>query len=341
MNSFKRMPYTLVILILSILIILVKENMGYDYFKKVLCFLILPTLISVSFSYLTRTEYKYLKKVFICFYLVECSLAILERLTHTIFFYVVNSTYEELLYLNPEAWEFRSYALYPHPLANATVVVVIMTFIICSHLKLLPKIGYFFLGYISLFCFNARGAILLTTLVILPYFLWKINKLVRRKKVLVNIGLLSLIALLAFVVFHTDLSGRLINIGLNDGSTMTRLEVFSFYKFLSSQDVVWGGGEDIYYHIMAKLGAGGVENGFIVMFLQYGIIFTPILLYLLLMHQKRLLSQTYHKIDALFILSTFYLLGFMNPSLATPVPWIIFFFAYYSFRKYEKRSDIL
>lgn len=336
-NSLGKNPMPLIIIILAIWVIIIKSGLGQDYFKAVFYFLMIPMLLSISFEVLTRKEIVKLKGVFLFFYIVECTLAIIERITHVIFFYIENQTYEEIIYATQEAWEFRSYALFPHPLANAMVVVIIMTFIVCGNLSLKQKMSYFLLGYVSLFCFNARGAILLGTFCILPYFIWKINK-IAKKKVIINIGLLSTILLMIYLVTNTSLGGRLLySEQLMDGSAQTRLEVFSFYNFLSSQDLWWGGNEDIYHYVMIKLGAGGVENGFIVLLLQYGIILGPIILFLLFAYQIKLLTPYYSKVDKYFILFVFYIMGFMNPALASSTPWIIFLFSYYSLKSsYEK-----
>jgi hypothetical protein len=293
-----------------------------------LCMLIMPMIISVFFEKCRGKRILVLQMITLAFFVVESLLAVYERITLTSVFY--KAGIDE--YRPMEDWEFRSHALLGHPLANAMVIAVIMAFIVTNH-RLTPKlkISAALLGYIALFCFNARGATIVVSALIMPYLFLQMYNRYKAKRVLIIIFTTIVVASLLYIVFETGLGGRLTNSDkLIDGSAQTRLEVYSFYKFVDVPDLLLGNSKN-YLFVMNKLHAGGVENGVVVLILNYGIIFTiPILLLLFSFQFNKL--KIYNKIDRWLILAVFYLIGFMNPNLASPIQWTIFVFAYYSFR---------
>jgi len=320
------------LLILAVILILFKLSLGQDYYlKRVLELLIVPMLMTICFENLSRKEFKTLYLIVLTFFIIESGLAIVEWSLERTFF----STFFED---DTEFWLargfFRSTSLLGrHPLANAQVVAVYMAFIAFANFKNKTyQIMLFFLGYVSLFCFNARGAILVVTVILVPFFVWEINKHAnKRMKWLINIGVFIMFCGLVYLVTQTPLGGRLMKSDLLDSSANTRLDVFQFYKFYQSpDDFIWG--SDVLYEYMTdKLGAAGVENGLITFLLDYGIIFTIPMLLLLFKFQYNKLS-VYPKTEKWILLAVFFIIGSMNPNLASPAQWTLWVFAYYTFR---------
>lgn len=147
------------ILALAIVFILFKRVIGQDYFKTYLCFLGFPMMVAICLQYETNKNITWLRKLLLLFFIVECGLAVYEKIVGVNVFpdLTDSMTAEQLMYYNPEDWMFRSGSLWGHPLANAMIVVVFMSFMVISNIKLQYIIPLVTRGYISLYCFNARG----------------------------------------------------------------------------------------------------------------------------------------------------------------------------------------
>jgi len=320
------------IILFAVIIFIFKWSIEQDYFHKVTLLMIIPMIVSMCFENLTKKELTLLRTITILFFITECSLSIIEwTLNHNFF---ISGDTEETDYWMSLGF-FRSTSLLGHPLGNAQIVAVFMAFIAFSDFKKkYIQVILFFLGYVSLFCFNARGATLVITLFIVPFFLWKINKATpKSKKWIIKLGVFCMFCAMFYAVTQTPLGGRLMNSEIVDSSSKTRLEVFDFYKYYQQKDDFIWGHPDNYEYMIEKLGGGaaGVENGVIVMILEYGIIFTFPMLILLFMFQYRKLS-VYSNLEKWLLLMVFYFIGAMNPNLAKPFQWLFWFYAFYVFR---------
>lgn len=330
-----KLPYNKVaiaIILFALFIIALKYSISQNFFKTVLQFLLIPMFISISFEELSPNNIKVLKKITLVFFITECSIAIYERIFSTHLF-ALQELEEFYNFYGQNEWSFRSTSLLGHPLANAMCVTTILSFILTNEkLNIKSKLFYFALGYIALFCFNARGATIVATLFMMPYILYLIHKtknkkLQRLSYFLLFAGSISFI----YTIINTPLGGRLLNHEeLLDESAQTRLDVFSFYQYIRLEQLLWGS-PDLYMFLTRKLGAGGVENGIIVLIIDYGLVITAILLPMLVYFHYMKLS-VYNRIDRLWIMGIFYIIGTMNPNLSMPVQWTIWLFAYYAFR---------
>lgn len=324
----------LIAIISGILYVILQFFNGENYVKNIL-FLFIPIIFTLYFEKLTNKYTKQIRQTILLFFVVECLLAIIERVFsfNTFEFIEYANLTETELYMR-EGWQFRSTALLGHPLANAMAVVTISSFIVISDMGKLYKIFLFILGYAAVFSFNARGAIIVYSIIILPYFIYNLMKSTkyRKDKIKWIILLTSIISIFVFFIINSEFGGRLFNSdnAIIDGSTLTRIEVFEFYKHININELILGNPQN-YQIIMSALGAGGVENGIITILLLYGIIFGVFLLYVLFKLQL-LGLQTYKKKNKWFLISVFYIIGTMNPNLAILLQWMIFIFCMYSFK---------
>lgn len=319
------------VILIAAVIFIFKWSIGQNYAHEVALFLIFPMLTSMCFENLTGKELTLLRRVTITFFVAECGLSIVEWGLNRNFF-----TYDLLIEFTTN-WVnvgfFRSTSLLGHPLANAQVVAVFMTFIAVSNFKRkYIQIILFFLGYVSLFCFNSRGATLVVTVFVVPYFIWKINKATQQsRKWIIKLGILCLFFGVFYMVAETSLGNRLTEKDIFDDSGQTRLEVWDFHKYYKhNDDFIWGH-PDNYRYMMQRLGAAGVENGIICLILDYGIIFTIPMLLILFNFQYHKLS-VFSKFDKWLLLIVFYIIGNMNPNIADSIQWTLWVFAYYAFR---------
>jgi len=316
------------VIVLALIMFILKWAVGQDYLKEALMLMIFPMIASICFENLSKNECKLLFRVIVVFYIANCGLSIVEWALNYNFF-----ADPEWAERNQSNDFFRSTAFIGHPLSNAQVVAVFMTFIAAYNFKSKSfQILLFFLGYASFFCFNVRGATLVVSVLVVPYFIWKINRTTRKdRKWIIKFSVICLLAGLIYTVTQTSFGGRLMNMEIMDSSSQSRLNVFQFYNHYQSNDELLWGNSYLYEYMMEKLGAGGVENGVITMLLDYGIIITIPMLFLLFLFQFRKLS-VYPNFEKWLLLAVFFIIGTMNPNLARPIQWIMWIFAYYAFR---------
>jgi hypothetical protein len=326
------------IIFVGFLIIFIKVMLGqYDQIKLAIFFVMIPMFISVVLGKQRNFSLKFLQNLILFFFVLECFLAIYERITLSHIFPLS----EEIRLITIEDLLFRSSSFLGHPLNNALCVSVIMGFILCSNIKSLYKIVYLLLGFIAILCFNARAAIIIWGVLLTIHFLKIVlNKRTKNTiRVLILLFFSFLIYSVYIVITDFGFGGRLLKSEIMDGSANTRLEVLDAFKFINTNDLIFGDANN-YISVMNKLGAGGVENSYIVFIIQYGLIITLILILLYAQLISRFLKN-YSFYDRFILLSSFILLGSTNNGLASATPLIFFILCYYSFQKFDTELKIL
>ena len=319
------------IIILAIIIFIFKISLERDYlvseyFARLFFLFIGPMLISICLENSSRKEMNLLRKIVIAFFIVECSVAIIERINGANFF---GTAAQNLLLSSMPSWEFRSAGLLGAPLLGANCVVVFMSFVVFTDMNKKLQIGLFFLGYIALFCYNSRGAILVATFFCIPYFFWKLNKTITWRRSTVIIGLCILSVGLFLLLSQTSLGGRIFNNPeLIDGSAQARLDILKFHTLVRPDDLVWGN-EDTYLYLWYS--GFQAENGVIALLLEFGILLTiPLLFFLFRFQYRKLVS--FPNIEKWLMFIVFYGIGTMNPNLACSDLWRLWVFCFYAFR---------
>jgi hypothetical protein len=312
------------IVLVALMIMTIKFIMGeFDAIKNVLFFLIVPMLVSVLLKTQTGLVKQKVTHIILFVFIAECLLALYERAFLVNIFQDIEMVVLERLTL--ESMGFRSTAFYGHPLANALSVSTIMGFILTTPMKLPQKMLFIIIGYSALLCFNARAAILIWTILLVIYFLSIPSS--KGRKHLFSLPMVVFFILAIYVLYE-----MIINQGygdrlfmadtLFDGSAMARLEVFDAFSYVSSMDF-WLGNMENHVYVMHKLGAGGVENGYVVMILNYGIAMALILFVAFFFWLKQVLIPHiwYNKI---IIITSFVLVGSTNNALASASGWMFF-----------------
>ena len=122
-----------------------------------------------------------------------------------------------------------------------------------------------------------------------------------------------------------------IEIGAGDNSTMARLAAFEVLEHLDVNDILFGDvSEENVFYAMQKLNIRYIENGIVMLLMQFGLLFGILTIILLLLLQIKKLS-VYKKWQRLIILLLFYTIGMTNPHLSNPIQWMMFFLAFYAF----------
>jgi hypothetical protein len=327
--------YSIYLIVLSVSLIAIKFVLGMNYFKNVFDLVIIPLTIIICSDWLNKNEIKKLRLSIILFYIVECGVAILERIISYRFFDTIYTSEMNIYNIQgQEAWQFRSTALLGHPLTNAMAVSIIMSFICFSNMKITFKTILLAIGFISLFCFNVRGALIVDSIIILPYF---VNNLFNKNKFYFSLIIIILLALYISAnksVIDT-FGGRLFNDNLIDGG-MSRVNILGFYNYISIDDLIFGS-PNLYAELLTKTGLYGVESGLVYLIIQYGFIFALLFLLFMLNIQLELLNK-YNKYQKFSLIFIFYSIGLMNPNLGDYLQWILFFFCYYAFKPQNKKT---
>ena len=216
-------------------------------FKYFLTFCLIPPIIYVYFDSMQDWERAILRNCLLLVLFVEAGVAVYERITLTNLFADDEFANNMNIYAT---WQFRSPALFGHPIANAMIVSAINIFVLASeYISDQKKLFVFFLTMIALLCFNERANIIFTFIFSIPY-LYDIYNKNRRN---INISFCFSVLFVIFVVFicyapYSDIGGRLFNreIGMSDESSSARLIAVYILKYLDENTLLYGGTNDSY-----------------------------------------------------------------------------------------------
>lgn len=290
--------------------------------------IMLPALYASFFLQPALFKYRHkVRKLLLAMFCLNALLALYERTFTVNIFPLDNFSYMD--FTIESDWDkgiFRSTALLGHPLTNALLMAIIMGFIlITDYLKPLYKYSLYALGVVSLFCFNARGSILITGLSFSVYLLEQFFSKKTGGKTKITIVLICLVAVFGvLILFESGYGGRFFEHDIDeDGSILARLEVWKMFDL--STDFIFCGISDIEELAIRILGSNHIENWFILMCLQIGLLFT-ILLICLFVPIFKIFLLPFNRFHALLVLGICLLISSTNNSLACGVPAISMFF---------------
>lgn len=305
--------------------------------------IVMPTLYAAYFIHQPHTNNRTIQQVIIYMYYINALLAIYERITLQNMF-PLSLTYSYIdfsISTDFDANIFRSTALMGHPLTNALLMSIIMIFILTSNsIKPLHKIMHYIVGLVSLFCYNARGALLISGVFLCFYILKTLTT--QRTKVSIKIFIIILIFLGIqgiFILFQAGFGGRFFEHNIKeDNSILARFEVWNLLDNINI-DFFLVGIFDIENYAIRILGYNHVENWFILMSLQIGIIFTIIFILLFYKLFKYYL-QPYKRFNKLMLAGLTLTVASTNNSLACGVQAIaLFFVCCYAFSSYPNQKN--
>ena len=300
-------------------------------------FIIVPVLISILVKVQDRSVKKNIFRLVVFFLFAEFALALFERI-----FKVNVFPYETKINIEEETWLFRSSAFLGHPLINAICVSIILGFIIISQFNKTVKLICLGCGFTALLFFNARGAIIIWSLIGMHYLYTVVTEKKRTmlSTVLVFLAIALFFSFIFYLVFYTSLGGRIMNQDkVLDGSAMTRFQVFNAFDFISGPDLLMGNPAN-YKVVSNALHAGGVENPYIVILIDYGIIAGVLLMVALFFLVKKYISP-YNIYGKIIVLLSFIVVGSFNPSIAdVRTTWALFFICANTFSSFEKTRTV-
>ena len=330
--SINNIPILFMIIFLGIILLVFKTQYDSNYSSHIFSFFPI-FLVAICLEKASIHELKLSRIAFLLFIILNCCLIFYERKTMTVLLW--NS--EEYSLGRDDITDltmFRASGFTGHPVLGGFLLSIELAFIQFS--KFNQKIKYLFtvLLFLALLCVNSRANIVLSALV--SVYLFK-KTILSKKNRLIKILVVSF----AFYFFYnlittTDFGGRLLNheSGIDDSSTMARFEVFSFLNYVSWDQILWGdlGLVDYLMNVMELL---GLENGYIVIILKYGIILGGLLIILLTKYQWQAL-RVYGNVGIILFFQ-FIILANTNPHISHAVPWIFWIISYYLFRPSLKK----
>ena len=283
---------------------------------------ILPIFLSNYLKNFKDIKFKLIaQKGIVVFYCVVCGLALVERLLSVV-----------ILARNIEASEdgFRSWALCGHPLSNALLISIAMSFIILSDMK--RKLELFFLGMVALLCFNTRSSMMYWAAAAVLYYFYLVkshNKL--SKKYFYYLMFAGVAVTVLMVCF--GFGNRIITMGAYDeSSAAVRVAIFDIFNYYPLSDFKFGYPAKDIQMIQYRSGIYGmiIENYWLLFLLRFGYIFTSILSALMLTFMWKNLKGR-KLFDIFYILAAFLMVSSTNNSLSTPNNGILLFFVLCAF----------
>lgn len=335
-NTINNTPILLKVLLLGLLMLVFKIQIDENYSTQILSFFPI-FLVAICLEKATKQDLMLSRFAFLFFVLLNCCLIFYERKTMTVLLW---NSEDYALGRNDitDLTMFRASGFTGHPVLGGFLLSIELAFVQLSRLNQKVKYVFTVLIFFALLCVNSRANILLSAFVSIYLFR---DAIISKKNRIIKILLISL----AFFFFYnlittTDYGGRLINheSGLDDSSTMARFEVFSVFDYINWNQLLWGdlGLSD---YLMAVMGLAGIENGYIVLVLKYGLIFGGLLIFLLTKYQWQAL-HIYSKEGRLILFFLFIILANTNPHIAHAVPWVFWVASYYLLRPSFKKNNI-
>lgn len=173
--------------------------------------------------------------------------------------------------------EFRSTGLYGHPLYNALMVSIAMTFFLISSLKLKYKFLLWMMGFVAVLCFNARASIAINAAVLAVFVFHSVflNHSIK-PSIKIQITLVGLIVFVlgAFLLMNGNFGGRLIQMGLfDDGSAQVRVDIWDVFKYYSIGDFFYGMDQKQISMMLYVMQLSATENFWLDWLFNFGIVF--------------------------------------------------------------------
>lgn len=283
---------------------------------------ILPIFLSNYFKNFKDIKFKLIaQKSVMVFYCTVCGLALIERVLSV-----------NLLASNIGVSEdgFRSWALCGHPLSNALLISIAMSFIILSDMK--RKLELFFLGMVALLCFNTRSSMMYWAAAAVLYYFYLVkshNKLSKKYFYYLMFAGVAVTVLMVYFGF----GNRIITMGAYDeSSAAVRVAIFDIFNYYPLSDFQFGYPAKDIQMIQYRSGIYGmiIENYWLLFLLRFGYIFTSILSALMLTFMWKNLKGR-KLFDIFYILAAFLMVSSTNNSLSTPNNGILLFFVLCAF----------
>jgi len=340
-NTNKNIAISVIILfyVASSALLLKISAAQYEYIRDIIYMAFVPGCIILAFENLTPTQYKILRLIVIAFFIFQSVTVIAEWITMKNFFYIesnydspVNLDINDIMNIensiNIGRWAFRAQGVFVHPILSSMIASIMILCILFSTIKNNIKFILLFIGLVAILTINTRTGIVLTAIMLIPALFHNYKSMANKYRKITLLVVVFSVGLLIYLIFNTDLGGRLLNQKVLDESSEQRLITLSFLDVLSNEWLLHGRMD--YTDLMLASYIGWIENGYIAFILKYGLIVgIPLLLSLIWVHICQL--RRIPRIGGICIFLTYYAYAVTNPHLANQSIWLYFLFSYYAF----------
>ncbi|TWR27596.1 hypothetical protein FPZ43_14095 [Mucilaginibacter pallidiroseus] len=270
--------------------------------------IVTPALVSILLFHTPQTYLIRNSKIIYAAFFINFGLALVEKLLHR----AILS--QEFLYFE----EFRSTALYGHPLNNALIMSAIGILLYIYNDKLYIKLLLLLCTVVAVLCFGARGASIgIIGGVGLSFIIDSFSKKFSytMKSVL---GLFLIFCVGYAIVINTSLGDRILKRSSfkDDKSAQERVKTLSMLDKMTDSQLQWGMTEVETTALMNKTGTRTMENYFVVWVTKFGVYFSIILFIVLLIFMAKQIRH-FNKAALLPALFTILFVASINNSLAT------------------------
>lgn len=312
-------------IILGILAYFISVIGGNSNLAGILGLMVLPAVCIRFVEQETNGKNRMYRYLALLIYLTNCFMVIAE------YNLKINLLSYDLTYFD----RFRATGLWVHPLFNGLIHSMCVLFIICSNLKIVPKVLLSSLGIYVVFMFDARVATV--TMFVSSLCILYFQGILKFK--LKNFFLISIIAIGGYYFYGylagSDLGGKLFNEEVNTldaGSTEARFIALQILVDRSWTELLFGIPDKT--SLFGQYGVIAIENSFVDMSLSHGLIPTCLFFYLFIRELNKMLKGTFPiKIRILLILS-FIIMGISNTALSNSFVWLSFVVFFRGFAPY-------
>lgn len=287
----------------------------YEMSFLYLCILSPAMILLMAKSIMDDGLYRQLTFFFTVLFVVNALVSYYERATGTFLFYEGPILWESTENEELSVLIFRSPALLGHPLQNAMIMAYFMVIILMLPIKIMKKLLLWMVGFISLFCFNARGSIL-ASIFFFVWYMFFFQKTKNRLLKYAGLGILSAV-FIAFIIFllTTPLAGRLISGDIYEGNGEERIRIWYVLGGMDFVDFLLGLTSDKYIAIAKSLQLETAESWLALFIIRMGL---PVTVFFVTVYSKIIweLMPNVKKNHRLFIMLSFFVFASMNNSLA-------------------------
>jgi hypothetical protein len=191
---------------------------------------------------------------------------------------------DELGKRDSQSGEFRPAALYTHPLTGAMATAFGIFLVLAMNLRFVTTGACFVILSVGLLAFGGRAALLVTvSLLLLRVFVTFVRDMIKWRRVngrllgVLALAILVLGPLVGFLLTATPVGQRIAARAYYDDSAEVRADQWRVFERLNIQQAMFGTPAAELGSIYQQVGLRGVENPFILIFLNLGIVGVPFL----------------------------------------------------------------
>ena len=178
--------------------------------------------------------------------------------------------------------EFRPAALYAHPLTGAMATAFGIFLVLAMNLRFVTTGACFVILSVGLLAFGGRAALLVTvSLLLLRVFVTFVRDMIKWRRVngrllgVLALAILVLGPLFGFLLTATPVGQRIAARAYYDDSAEVRADQWRVFERLNIEQAMFGTPAAALDSIYAQIGLEGIENPFILVFLNLGIVGVP------------------------------------------------------------------